>query len=506
MIVTPHRLLVPMTLLDKQVHMVVDTGGFWSLIDQPMVDELKLKKREVKGVSMVDGAGRRLNEIVTIPRSKIGGVNVGQSLDFVVAPTVLSGVSDGGIAESGSIGAHFLSEFDVELDISKGKLGLFRHEHCEGRVVYWTNEPYGVVNLRQASAYLIEADVEVDGHNLEALLDTGSPTTTMSLEVAKRKFNLHPGSPGVQLAGTIRMASGAGMEAYSYTFKALKLGEVTFYNVPMMLAPINRVEMILGLNELKKMHLYLAYSEMKMYVTPAEGAPPPPPKVAGGGGLDAVLKNGAELYQKGEYRRALAEFDRAVRLYPKHPSGYLARASVYAKLGHTQKQIDDLSEAIHLLPDEGSTYLSRGTAFLAIRRYPEAERDLRRSAELLPSMPYGHILLHLARIKMGRERGDDLKIFAKKIDRTSWPAPVVNLLLGLVRPDQVRSAAARGDSDHLKDRQCEAEFYIGQYEQNQGNTALAKALFEKSVQICPDNFVEYFLALAELKSMNMPAH
>ena len=497
--VTDYRLLIPMTLAGRPVHLLVDTGGAWSMLNRDVADELGLKPKRLWDGYFVDGAGHKLDQYVHVPGYQIGILKSDKPFDFIVGLT--DEKTGAAIEEDGSLGANFLKSFDIELNISAGKFGLYLQDHCEGQVVYWTKDVYGVVPLRKVQDTLIEADIVLDGQKLDALIDSGSPETTLSLSLAKKKFNLQPGSPGVEFLGSIRMASGASMEAYRYTFKSLKFGEVIFYDVPMVLAPIKGDDMILGLNELKLMHVYLAYSEMKMYVTPVEAASPGRVKKdAPADSLDAILTRGAALADEGKAHEALHEFDRAVQEYPKRAEGYVARASIYLLLGDYGQSATNLTEAIRIRPDEGGFYFQRGVLYVAAGQYEKAIVDFEKATDLAPSLPYPPILRHVTLLKMGKSGAQDLKRFAKRIAGGAWPAPVFDLFLGKATAETVRTKAAQGAvKDHVSGQKCEAAFYIGEFELSSGQADAAKKQFEEAVEICPKAYVEYLLARAELK-------
>ena len=66
-----------------------------------------------------------------------------------------------------------------------------------------------------------------------------------------------------------------------HRFHDLQLGGITINN-PLMLVAENETtwrgehaDLLLGINELSRLHVYIAYREKKMYVSPS--APPQPP-------------------------------------------------------------------------------------------------------------------------------------------------------------------------------------------------------------------------------------
>jgi lipoprotein NlpI len=70
---------------------------------------------------------------------------------------------------------------------------------------------------------------------------------------------------------------------------------------------------------------------------------------------------------------------------------------------------------------------------------------------------------------------------------------VIQFYLGQIPSAAVLAAATTPDS------QCEARFYLGQWQFVQGNSADALKAMREAVEACPKSFTEYQAAIAELK-------
>jgi hypothetical protein len=95
----------------------------------------------------------------------------------------------------------------------------------------------------------------------------------MTLEDSQHEFGIGPNSPDMRNVG------GEGDNAvYSHTFGALDLQGVSIQRPTIVIRPDRtgipasglRPELILGMTELSKLHLYVAYKEQKIYLTAAE--------------------------------------------------------------------------------------------------------------------------------------------------------------------------------------------------------------------------------------------
>jgi hypothetical protein len=108
---------------------------------------------------------------------------------------------------------------------------------------------------------------------MNAILDSGADVSVMTFGSARRFFSLHPDSEGVAKAGHLTGGLGSVNDSYRYPFKSLSIGEVAVSNPTLRLADAptvladEHVSLILGMSELRYLHLYFAYHERKLYVS-----------------------------------------------------------------------------------------------------------------------------------------------------------------------------------------------------------------------------------------------
>jgi len=126
------------------------------------------------------------------------------------------------------------------------------------------------------------------------LLDTGSTDSVMSLDAARRVFNVNVNAPDVQKGS--RIAGGSTANIYRRRFKKLELDGVVISDPLITLLPNamgpppapptgsffwenddlqDLPELTLGMSVLSKLHVYIAYKERKLYLS--TGAPSPAP-------------------------------------------------------------------------------------------------------------------------------------------------------------------------------------------------------------------------------------
>jgi Tfp pilus assembly protein PilF len=108
---------------------------------------------------------------------------------------------------------------------------------------------------------------------------------------------------------------------------------------------------------------------------------------------EAYNNRASSYYDRGEYEKALADYDSALRGPPllgrahanKRRSAYFNdRAITYVRLGRYAEALADESQAIELRPTQASYYFNRGNIHFLTGRYPEARDDLDRAIAASP--------------------------------------------------------------------------------------------------------------------------
>jgi predicted aspartyl protease len=119
------------------------------------------------------------------------------------------------------------------------------------------------------------------------MLDTGASWTLLGWRDASVIFGIDRESPGVEAGGMVGTFDGARMPASKFRFHTLDIGGIAFHDPQVLLteqhqmgaetrgsamsqAELDRPTLVLGMSELTKLHLYIAYGERVLYVTPAK--------------------------------------------------------------------------------------------------------------------------------------------------------------------------------------------------------------------------------------------
>jgi len=104
------------------------------------------------------------------------------------------------------------------------------------------------------------------------------------------------------------------------------------------------------------------------------------------GGEDAGVYTlrGNAYYKKGQYGRAIADFDQTIGLDPNYAFAYSFRGNAYLKTGQHDRAIADYDRAIELGVEDAETYYNRGSAYQTKGQYDRAIADFDKAIELNP--------------------------------------------------------------------------------------------------------------------------
>jgi len=246
---------------------------------------------------------------------------------------------------------------------------------------------------------------------------------------------------------------------------------------------------------------------------------------------DAFDGRGNAYSSKGQYDRAIQDYDQAIRLDPNYSDAFRDRGAAYYNKGDHDRAIQDYDQAIRLNPSDANAFHDRGGAYYMKDEYDRAIQDYDQAIRLNPrdadaffyggiahfclaqfpaaqqdfasvnADPYPAIWLYLARARAGQQAQDELARNAAKLDLKVWPGPVINLYLDKATPESVLAAAK--DADPKKDLQQRGEacFFLGQRALLSGKPADAQRLFQQTVETRLTDTREYKGAQAELQRL-----
>jgi predicted aspartyl protease len=268
---------IPVKINGVDQKLTLATAGTTTQLSEDAAKALNL---EIERGDMVltDALGNpnRVDE-VTIADFSMGRLH-GTNVKWPVTPEGGRGGRGGrgGGGSSGSAGLfslNYMRLYDVDADFGSDKLRLFSQDHCPGAVLYWKAPgAVGTVPITISNGR-VTVPVMVDGKAITGVIDTASANSSVYAAIAEKVLGVEDSSTG------------------SLTAKTVAIGQLTLNDVDFTVRPdinsqgsgdrardlrvkktgidfeLAHPEVRLGMDVLRKLHLYMAFGENKLYVT-----------------------------------------------------------------------------------------------------------------------------------------------------------------------------------------------------------------------------------------------
>jgi lipoprotein NlpI len=220
----------------------------------------------------------------------------------------------------------------------------------------------------------------------------------------------------------------------------------------------------------------------------------------------AYAERGTARTALGDLRGALSDLNAAVRLRPSKGEYLAGRAGVHLRAGSLQLAEADFTRALSLGADSAMTYLRRGHVRYMQARYKDAREDFDKSERANESgvnREFTFIWQALAAMHLGQDPRPLLEGKLKTTDVKRWPVPVMQLLAGRARPEDVLRAAEGSDADERTANLCEAYFYLALAMRARGSkeTGEIENLLRKTLDTGVLTYMEYGLAEEALRAL-----
>jgi predicted aspartyl protease len=257
--------VIPVMINNTSANMMIDTGGAISQLTWSAAQALGVKPVKDR-VFLTDVSGNSSLWSAQTKTFQMGAIHL-DNMQFHIAPAPLGSLT-------GLLAPGLLIHYDLDMDFSNNRLNFFSPDHCEGNVIYWPEKTVGIIPIAWRNGHMT-VPITIDGQTVSGIIDTGTLYTTMNREIARWPFGLTRGALGPPLPGHVN--GDQKIDTYEHIFSAMTFGDVTVKNVHMHIdfhadseikLKDTSPEVIIGMNVLRKLHLYIAFKERKLYVTP----------------------------------------------------------------------------------------------------------------------------------------------------------------------------------------------------------------------------------------------
>lgn len=378
-----------------EAQFMLDTGSFFDFLSPAAAAQFKLPLRDAPPWYYVSGVGGSvIPQIATGKTFSVAGMTAKD-------PVFLVENNDFGGEVAGLLGQNLLRITDVDFDFANGALRFVKPQHCGHLVLAYWATPTQFIG--EADVHWTSTDhpdllgkASVNGHDIQVLFDTGSARSVLSLAAAKRA-GITPESPGVVPAGE---SSGLGkrtIQVWSAPVDRFEIGGEAIEHTHLLIGDISLpnvgADMLLGSDFFLSHHIYVAYSQDKVYFTynggpvfdlnarrPARTASAPqsgnPAQSSGASPAEAsasqpaspsdmptdasgFMRRGMAEISRRDFSQAIADLTRACDLAAADADCRYQRGLAYWRNGNPQLALADFDEALKLSPGDYAAHLAR---------------------------------------------------------------------------------------------------------------------------------------------------
>jgi tetratricopeptide (TPR) repeat protein len=372
------RPIVSAQIDGRDAQFLLDSGAFFSTLSPASAQTYGLRSSPLPGGFQLRGInGTASGSLTTVRSFGLAGVTL-PNIQFIVGGT--------DIGQVGVLGQNFLGLADVEYDFRHGAVRLVRAKGCKvDDLAYWASDyPVTIIGIEERTPQQRHTvgSVTLNGVKLQAIFDTGAPSSVLTLSAAKRA-GVTPNSPGVVEGGVSIGFGTRALRTWMGTFSRLDIGGEMIPNPKIRFseAQLNDADMLIGADFFLAHRVYVANQAAKMLFTyeggPVFGITPAGANDEKGKPLDlsdrsadptdaeGFSRRGAALASRGNLDAAIADFDQAIALAPTQARYFSQRAS--ARLANRQPFLaaGDLDKALTFDPTAVDARMVRARMRLA---------------------------------------------------------------------------------------------------------------------------------------------
>jgi tetratricopeptide (TPR) repeat protein/predicted aspartyl protease len=400
------RPLIDAKINGQDVRLLLDSGASFSVMSAPVAKQLNMKLGPAPpGLSVRGVVGGSVD--IAVGTAKVMSI---ANADIPRVQFLVGGSETGG-GGSGILGQNFLIDWNVEYDLAKGLIRMFKDSDCSKQfLAYWAlqnPERVTITNIDRVSLRYPQAigHAFVNGEKIRVLFDTGASKSVLLLKAAQRA-GMKLDSPDV-IDGGETGGMGRGMaKSYIAPFASFKFADgEEIKNARLRVADLDLdlADMLIGADFFLSHRIFIANSQAKVYITynggpvfdlrnaskPALAGPADAPtpsadtKAAQSESTPqapedaaALARRGSASLGRGDTASALADLTRAVELAPDNPEYIFGRGQVYRSRKENDKAVADYGRALQLKPDFVPALMSRAQLRIEMKNVPEARTDL----------------------------------------------------------------------------------------------------------------------------------
>lgn len=448
---------IPGSINGKPARLLMDTGASVTALTMDGAEKLGLSLSGTNEWMTGVGGDSRVYQ-AEISEMTVGPAKIGRASVRVIGEMAEKSAFDA------VIGAKFLMQADFEIALADRTVKFFRPQNCRDAFLgYWSDDKVMVVPYSRPYAYGDNPHfkVELNGHELDAMIDSGADTSVIELAAA-RKAGLRLDAPEVKHLGELVGVGDGRAEHWTARFARLAIGGEIISNAQigvMESQGVHAADIYLGRDFLRSHRVLFAKNQKKLYIS-----------YLGTGSGDAFVSHMTSIEPWVQ-----READEG------NPDAEFMLSNWYANGFNVKEDLAQAQHWLELADRHGNprAQLLVGRRLMRHGHDAEAAPHLRAALDQLPNNGQGALWLYIARLRSGQGALGQQELTAAFKARQDWPAPVAQYFLG--RLDQA-GLFAQASNDAVKApetarrRNCGSAAAIGDLYAAQGKLAEAKAI------------------------------
>ena len=265
--------LVQVAFDGKPATLLLDTGATTTMLTQDAMQRLGLRARQIGTVTLQGVGGESIAAVVQVNKLQFGNVTLTDQ-PVIISSFPLRGYR--GAGPDGLLGTSTLGQFDVDIDLAHGHLGLYSPRNCVSGNPDWT-EPHILKadDTYAPRANLVYLQVLLDDTPIYAVVDTGASVSFVDARAAQAAGTTSEVLREVK-PDLVHGAAPQDAPARRHQFRSLTIG-LENYSHPVLtigdLAP-GIGGMLLGVDYALRHRLWISYASRRVFVGERINTPP----------------------------------------------------------------------------------------------------------------------------------------------------------------------------------------------------------------------------------------
>jgi predicted aspartyl protease len=257
--------MVTLTANGHAVTLILDTGAERTVLTPGVAERIGAQRPSIEFQRRLRGIAGDLPSHEVELRSFAAGEVAIPWRRVLVAPVKVANIFPTPL--DGLLGADSLSDFDIDLDLPRHQMTFYQSQTCETAAPNWAG-PYISVNTGRSRGERLFFPVQLDGHRLTAVIDTGSQVTVLATASA-RALGVTEEQLSRGRSVTTQGVAGDPLSARVHRFARLDIGSLIIRNPEVVVTDLklNEADIVLGVDFLSSRRLWLSYGSRRIFLS-----------------------------------------------------------------------------------------------------------------------------------------------------------------------------------------------------------------------------------------------